>query len=498
MKIGTIVTATDTNPVYIDFIPGFIKAWSILVPEADIVIVLIADSLPQSLHPYSDHIVVYPPIAGIHTAFQAQCIRLLYPREITRDEGVLITDMDMFPMSRCYYVDSVQNIPNDHFVVYRDVCLPDDIPMCYNVAHPSTWTNMFGSEPTDTLLHRWYSGSDYDGEHGGKGWGTDQSVLLHSFNNWDGPKTILNDETTQFQRLDRSCMWQFQDKDNLRKKIQTGVYADYHCLRPYTKHKQMNDFVVGCLTKTVKAFSFCLYGAERPIYYRGMIENVELIDQHFPDWKVYVYYAPDVTEVMITKLQSYPNVVLRATGVVGPVNMIHRSFAIDEPEVEIMLVRDADSRVHWRDRWAIHDFLNHPEYLAHTIRDNAVHAIALMGGLWGMRKGLDINIQDEYEKYKKSLTSEPVYGDDQRFLQRVIYSKLVPKLMVHHSNNYVLPGEHVREFPFEWKEECYCGKVELEHLEPSRFVKFDAMKTTQFTIAKPSELANPLHFLYKK
>jgi hypothetical protein len=497
MKVGTIVTATDTNPLYLEFIPSFVKAWSALVPEADIVVVLIADSIPESLRSYSKHIAVFPPIPGIHTAFQAQCIRLLYPRQITRDEGVLITDMDMLPMNRQYYVDSIQTIPDDQFIVYRDVCLPDEISMCYNIAHPSTWTSVFGRETIESLLHEWYSGTGYDGEHGGKGWGTDQTILVTMFNTWEGPKTILNDTLTQFRRLDRSSMWQFQDKDNLRKQIQSGFYADYHCLRPYSKHKQMNDFVVGCLTNSIKVFSFCLYGPERPLYYLGMIENVELIQQHFPEWKVYVYHAPDVTEQMITKLRSYSNVVLRPTGVTGPVNMIHRSFAIDEPDVEVMLVRDADSRVHWRDRWAIHDFLNSPEYLAHTIRDNKVHTVALMGGLWGMRKGMNINIQDEYIKYKSTET-EVLYGADQQFLQIVIYPKLLPKLLVHHSNNTLYAGEHPREFPFEWKEDCYCGKVELEHLEPSRFVKFNVLKPDAFAVPKPNENTNLLKFLHKR
>lgn len=246
-----------------------------------------------------------------------------------------------------------------------------------------------------------------------------------------------------------------------------------------------------------KVFSFCLFGPERPIYYLGMIENVELIQQYFPDWKVYVYHAPDVTEQMIAKLQSYPNVVLRPTGVKGTENTVHRSFAIDEPEVEVMLVRDADSRVHWRDRWAIHDFLNSPEYLAHSIRDNKMHTVALMAGMWGMRKGIDINIQDEYTKYK-SIKTELLFGIDQQFLQTVIYPKILSKLLVHHSNNYVLLGEYAREFPFEWKEECYCGKVELEHLEPSRFVKFSVLKPEDFATPKPNENTNLLKFLHKR
>ena len=152
MKIGTIVTATDLNPLYCDFIPNFVKAWKAVVPEADVRIVVVADEIPASLQPWAEHLVLSKPIPGMLTAFQAQCIRLLYPREVTRDEGVLITDMDMLPGNRRYYVESVESVQNDAFVVYRDVCFPGEIAMCYNAAHPSVWSSMFGSEPTETVL----------------------------------------------------------------------------------------------------------------------------------------------------------------------------------------------------------------------------------------------------------------------------------------------------------------------------------------------------------
>ena len=499
MKVGTIVTATDTNPLYMDFIPIFVKAWSLLVPEADIAIVLVSHSIPKHLKQYSKHIVLFEPIPNMHTAFQAQCIRLLYPREIARNEGVLITDMDMLPMNRRYYVDSIESIPDDHFVVYRDVCLPAEISMCYNCAHPTTWASMIGLGNSRDILTQWYTETQYDGEHGGKGWSTDQTKLVSLFNAWDGPKTILNDDMTQFSRLDRGWSSQFQNKRVLITNIRSGTYSDYHCLRPYPEHKEMNDFIVRCLDTSVRVFSFCLYGPERPIYYRGLLENIEIIQEHFPDWNVYIYYAPDVTVEMLEKLKTYPNVVLRPTGVLGAVNMVYRSFAIDEPDVEIMMVRDADSRVHWRDRWAINDFVNRPEYLAHTIRDNVVHTVALMGGLWGMRKQANINVQQEYTNFSKETVHQR--GHDQYFLQKIIYPKVLPNLLVHHSNRRIYIEEHGIEFPFQWSEECYCGKVELEYLEPSRFIKplnEPQNPAIQFSIPKPSETTKPLNFLFKK
>jgi hypothetical protein len=247
MKIGTVVTATDLNPMYSDFIPNFVKAWKAVLPEADVHIVLVADAIPESLKEWSAHLVLSKPIQGMKTAFQAQCIRLLYPRQVARDEGVLITDMDMLPGNRRYYVEGAARGDRDSFVVYRDVCFPGEIAMCYNVAHPKTWTSMFGDEESSVILQRWYAGTGYDGQHGGMGWGTDQIKFKQIFDQWTGHKVVLNDGITQFTRLDRIHPWNFTNRVQLRNTLLSGHFCDYHCLRPYSENKEINDFIVSCL-----------------------------------------------------------------------------------------------------------------------------------------------------------------------------------------------------------------------------------------------------------
>ena len=247
MKLGTILTASDLNPLYSEFIPNFIKAWNILFPDVDVIVVLIANEVPDNLKEYSKNIRLFKPVPNVHTAFQAQCIRLLYPRCIERDEGVLITDMDMLPMNRSYYVDSIQNISNDTFVTYRDVCLPTEIAMCYNIATPTIWRKVFGESSTESLLQSWHASTVYDGNHGGKGWGTDQQILLKKFNSWSGPKVTLNDSITKFNRLDRYAHI-FNDKKKLEHLVKSSYYSDYHCWRPHSQYKEINDLIVTWLT----------------------------------------------------------------------------------------------------------------------------------------------------------------------------------------------------------------------------------------------------------
>jgi hypothetical protein len=223
----------------------------------------------------------------------------------------------------------------------------------------------------------------------------------------------------------------------------------------------------------VNVFSFCLYGPENPKYYRGLLENIFLAGKYFSDWKVYVYYGVDVAPSMIHHLEACTSVVLRPTGVTGPLNMIHRFYAIDEPDVDVMMVRDADSRIHWKDRWAIREFVRQPQFIAHTIRDNIEHTADMMGGLWGIRKTSGLNLHIEYMNYKEDSTKGYRNGHDQNFLSDVIYPKVVSRMLVHYSNNRRKINENAVEFPFEWTNDVYCGRVELEYLEyPEPPMKF--------------------------
>ena len=211
----------------------------------------------------------------------------------------------------------------------------------------------------------------------------------------------------------------------------------------------------------VNVFSFCLYGPENPRYYPGMLENISIVEKHFPDWKVYVYIGDDVEPSMVEKLGTYPNTLLRFTHVLGAANMIHRFYAIDEPGVDLMLVRDADSRIHWKDRWAIREFMKRPEFVAHTIRDHIEHTAYMMGGLWGIRKSSGLNLTYEYSKYREATELGHRHGHDQNFLADVIYPKVVSKLLVHYSSNERrLTNETAVEFPFEWIDDIYCGRIE--------------------------------------
>jgi len=211
----------------------------------------------------------------------------------------------------------------------------------------------------------------------------------------------------------------------------------------------------------VKVFSFCLYGPPNPKYYPvATLQNIYLIGTYFPEWKVYLYTAPDVDPGFLEQVAMYSNVVIRPTETLGSVNMFYRFFAIDEPDVEIMMVRDLDSRVHWKDRWAIREFVDNPNFESHIIRDNVQHTSKIMGGMWGIRKTAGICISDLYKLFLDNPTDRG-YGADQSFLTDYVYPYIWSKALVHYSNGRVIAGEHGVQFPFEYVNEVYCGRSEI-------------------------------------
>jgi hypothetical protein len=228
----------------------------------------------------------------------------------------------------------------------------------------------------------------------------------------------------------------------------------------------------------VNVFSFCLYGPRNPRYYTPLIENIQIVAQYFPGWKVYIYLGSDVDPDYVTVLESYSNVVLRPTGVQGEANMISRFMAIDEPNVELMMVRDADSLIHWKDRWAIMEFVSKPEYVAHTIRDHVDHTARIMGGLWGIRKAAGIVIRDEYIDFKNNPIDFGI-AHDQNFLSARIYPKVLERLLVHGSNQRPRKGEHVEEFPFVWSPNMFCGRIECLAPLPDHRRVFKFLPTTR-------------------
>lgn len=246
MKLDCVLTAVNENPLYLDFVPIFIKTWKKLYPFIDIKIVLISNKIPDNIKIYSKNIILFKPIENISTAFISQYIRLLYPCLLNYKNGIMITDIDMLPMNEKYYVKNIEIFDNEKFIYLRNVCIDDwkQIAMCYNVALNKTWDDIFKISNVNDIKKRLldvYKNINYIDGHGKSGWCSDQIDLYKFVFEWN-KKTknfiILDDKKTGFLRLNRT---KFNPKNPIIKKnISKGLYSDYHCYRPMSKYGKIN------------------------------------------------------------------------------------------------------------------------------------------------------------------------------------------------------------------------------------------------------------------
>lgn len=252
MKLDCVLTACNTVPLYIDFIPLFVSAWKKLYPNVDVKIILISEEIPEKFSKYAENIILFKPIPNISTAFISQYIRILYPAILNYDNGIMITDIDMIPMNRTYYTKNIENISDDKFVYMRDVLLSQyrQIAICYNVGKNSTWSEIFDIKSKDDIIKRLtdvYSKINYEEGHGKSGWSRDQIDFYQYVRKWDidtNRFVILKDSKTGYRRLDRNT---FLLNNSLKDYIKKGLFSDYHCYRPYKDYKEVNDSILNIL-----------------------------------------------------------------------------------------------------------------------------------------------------------------------------------------------------------------------------------------------------------
>ena len=243
MKLDCVLSAVNENELYLDFIPIFIKTWNKLYPTVDVKIILIAEKIPEKYLEYKNNLILFKPIQNVLTSFTSQIIRLFYPCILNYKNGVMITDIDMIPMNRTYYTEHIKNYDNNKFIYLREnICSEiNQIAMCYNVAVPNVWKEIFQINSIENIIETITSifcNNIIKEGQGNIGWSIDQEYLYNRIMSWNKGNFIrLNEKETKFNRLNRDT---FRLSDNLKNNISNGIYSDYHCYRPMSKYHEIN------------------------------------------------------------------------------------------------------------------------------------------------------------------------------------------------------------------------------------------------------------------
>jgi len=198
-----------------------------------------------------------------------------------------------------------------------------------------------------------------------------------------------------------------------------------------------------------KVFTFNLWGNETT-YLIGAIKNAQFIQSNFPDFESWFYiHELTVPGQIVKNLGNISNVkIILKTGDLNTSKpMMWRFEAIDDPEVEIMLSRDTDTRIWKREILAIKEWLDSNK-LFHIMRDHPHHGNKINGGMFGTKKIPSI------PSWKKLMKEFVQFGNrqyDQKFLEDYIYPYIVNDSIIHAS--FYKWETHAKDFPIDYDDE---------------------------------------------
>lgn len=176
--------------------------------------------------------------------------------------------------------------------------------------------------------------------------------------------------------------------------------------------------------------SFGLYGTD-PKYTQGAVRNAELAPIYFPGWKLRYYVRDDVPKPIIDKLKSFAHVeVVHGQDDIdgAAAGMFWRFTIADDKQVDRFIVRDVDSRLNARDRFAVQEWIDSGRGV-HIIRDHVNHCIAMNGGMWGAKRGAVKHMLRKILEWQDTHS----YGADLSFLQVMVWPDIVQDQLAHDS-----------------------------------------------------------------
>lgn len=192
-------------------------------------------------------------------------------------------------------------------------------------------------------------------------------------------------------------------------------------IRPFDPEKPRRNVIV-----------FSLWGDDRR-YLDGAQINAIVARHLYPGWSVRFYVDASVPG-QVTSLLRYHAADVREAPADWPARshgLFWRFLVEDDPDVDVYLVRDADSILNIKERVAVEDWLASGRAF-HVMRDYPVHSELILAGMWGAHRG---NIGDMKGRVARYLRNAPKRLNDkttdQLFLRTEIWPIVRQSVLMH-------------------------------------------------------------------
>lgn len=257
MKVDYVVVSSTCDPFYLDFWPVVSMIWKRKFNYTPVLFLVHSDKSVRVTEEFGE-VVYFDPLPDVPLNVQAQCSRYWLP--VTKPDATWMTsDIDMFPISKKYFIDNLRNIPDDKFVNMnaRGVGI---FPCCYNVAKGSTYKEVL--DLPDTYKEYLNQTKWWDFHYGHtpqesgmdlKHWGIDEYYPNRKMENYPNRDRFVLTGRNGSPARDR-CPLRV-DRQHYNSWNEQGVisehYLDAHSLRPYNKYKSQVDHLVNLIMRGI-------------------------------------------------------------------------------------------------------------------------------------------------------------------------------------------------------------------------------------------------------
>lgn len=199
---------------------------------------------------------------------------------------------------------------------------------------------------------------------------------------------------------------------------------------------------------------FSLWG-NNPFYWIGAKQNIKLAKQFYPDFVCRIYIDKKCDSTLIDSIkQEDCEIVLMEPGLYTHTNISNRFnhngifwrfLALGDPDVDVVLSRDCDSRISQREVLAVKEWMSSDKKF-HIMRDHPEHRVPILSGMWGCRGQLLKNINQLFQYWSQFSNKGLFQAEDQDFLGQVIYP-IIQKEAIEHSEFGINYGNQITNFP---------------------------------------------------
>ena len=149
MKKKLALTTCNESFLYYRWIPFAIEFWERL--GFDFICHFYGKKIPPYLHQYQDYLILESPIKEIPTPSLCQVARLYLPSLHRDRSNILVTDVDLLPLSQIYF-SYIDRLPKGKFIALRKKGAT--LFMGFNIASPEIWQNFSGISPTRSSIEK--------------------------------------------------------------------------------------------------------------------------------------------------------------------------------------------------------------------------------------------------------------------------------------------------------------------------------------------------------